>query len=260
MRRNQVVFRQRVCAAPLSMLSVRQVWPPVCDRLREYLCVSRQPGRCDVLQSLSLLKEFTMRFTLPLRSLSLNLALISFLSAGAASAQSLSGVNATLEHNLDTRRAAAGQTVTARLDGSVKTAEGVTLPRGTELVGKIDEVKNSKDGGPASVSLVFSTARLKDGKEIPVKVTVVAAYPATAGNDASDDDPTMPPVPNEIKGDTSIDQAPGALSRVALTSAVRNSDSATFSRTNGDFRLEAGTYLQLGIAPANAASQSAAAE
>ena len=80
-----------------------------------------------------------MRFTFSLKNLSLGLAMVS-LSAGAAFAQSLTGVNARLVRPLDSQTAAQGQPVTAKLDGSVKTADGVKLPKGTELIGKIADV------------------------------------------------------------------------------------------------------------------------
>lgn len=201
-----------------------------------------------------------MRFAMSLKNLSLSLALISLMTAGAASAQSLTGVNATLNRGLDSKTAAAGQAVTAKLDGSVKTAEGITLPRGTELIGKIAEAKGSHNGGPASVTLLFTTAKLKDGREIPVKVTLVGAYPATDSDDPSDSSQLMGSAPSKIPGDETISQTPGALDHVSLTSAVKNTDSGTFARTSGNFRLNAGTYLQVGIAPAAGGTAIRAAE
>jgi hypothetical protein len=116
-----------------------------------------------------------MRFT-SLKSLSYGLALASLVGVGVASAQSLVGVNTRLDRTLDSKSAAVGQVVTAKLDGTVTTADGTKLPRGTELVGKIAEVKNA-NGSPVSVSLLFTSAKLKDGKEVPVKATVLAAFP-----------------------------------------------------------------------------------
>ncbi len=43
-------------------------------------------------------------------------------------------------------------------------------------MGTVAEIKNA-DGSPVSLSLVFTSVKLKDGKEIPVKATVIAAYP-----------------------------------------------------------------------------------
>jgi hypothetical protein len=53
-----------------------------------------------------------MRFT-SFKKFSFGLALVSLAAAGAASAQSLVGVNTTLDRTLDSKSAAAGQVVTA---------------------------------------------------------------------------------------------------------------------------------------------------
>lgn len=200
-----------------------------------------------------------MRFAVQLKTLSFGLALITCFAAGAASAQTLLGVNARLDHALDSKTAATGQVVTAKLDGSVTTPDGLRLPRGTELVGKVDEVKASEKGGPASVSLVFASAKLKDGKSVPVKATLVAAFPSDEGDTASFSQQTIPAPPEQIQANTSIHQDAGALGKVSLVSAVKSSDSGTFSRTDGNFHLSSGTCLQFGIA-GNGGSATAAAE
>jgi hypothetical protein len=45
-----------------------------------------------------------------------------------------------------------------------------------------------------------------------------------------------------------------------MNSAVKNADSGTFSSTNGNFKLLAGTNLQVGVAPATQAAGTNAAE
>ncbi len=201
-----------------------------------------------------------MRFTLSLKNLSFALAMASFVSAGAASAQSLVGVNTRLVQPLDSRTATQGQTVAVRLDGTLKTADGVKLPKGTELLGKVTDVKAAANGGPASVSVLFSTAQLKDGKQIPVKATLLAAYPSSEGEQSLDADQTIDTVANHVGPDHSVDQEPGALPGVALTAAVQSANSGTFTKADGNFKLTAGTYLQMGVAPATTSNSTSAAE
>ncbi len=198
-----------------------------------------------------------MRFT-SLKSLSFGLALASF--ASLASAQSLVGATAKLDQPLDSKSAAIGQLVTAKLNGTVKTDSGLKLPKGTELVGKVAEVKTAENGGPVSVSLVFTSAKLPEGKEVPVKATLLAAYPESAGDGAGYGTDTFGPAPERVGGDSAFDQQAGALRNVAMNSAVKNVNSGTFVSTDGPFRLAAGTYLQVGIAPAGGASATSAAE
>lgn len=194
-----------------------------------------------------------------LKNFSFGLAIVSLISAGAASAQSLSGVDATLDHTLDSKSAAVGQAVLAKLNESVKTTAGVELPRGTELIGKVAEVTTPEKGSGKSISLVFTTAKLQDGKEIPVKATLVGAYPAADVADGASADSIAPP-PTSIDIDRTFDQQAGALRHVALTSAVKDDNSGTFSSSNGNFKLNAGTILQIGIAPAAGGNATSAAE
>jgi len=196
---------------------------------------------------------------LSLQNLSMSLAVVSLLSGGAVSAQSLAGVNTRLVAPLNSQTATEGQTVTVKLDGTVKTADGVKLTRGAELLGKITGVKPSQNGGAASVTLTFTTAKLKDGKQIPVKATLLAAFPGDQGVEAQYSDSTMNAVNSSVAGNQTIDQEPGALPGITLKAAVQAPESGTFSKTDGNFKLAAGTFLQVGVAPAaNSASTSAA--
>jgi len=193
-----------------------------------------------------------------LKFLSFGLALASLVAAGGASAQSLVGVNTSLDHTLDSRKAASGEVVTTRLDNTVTTADGTKLPKGTELIGKVADVKKANDA--VTLSLVFTTAKLKDGKQIPVKATVLAAFPQVNEVDEAVGGAAQQPAPEHVASDGAFNQEAGALAHVALNSAVKSSDSGTFSSDKGDFRLQAGTNLQMGIASANASSGLNAAE
>jgi hypothetical protein len=202
-----------------------------------------------------------MRRRLALQNLSFSVAVVSLMMAGAASAQSLSGVNTRLVAPLDSTSAAPGQAIAVKLEESVKTADGVKLPRGTELVGKIADVKASQNGGPASVSVVFTTAELKGGKQIPVKATLLAAYPGNQGFAGQYSDQTMDTVPDHVAADHEVDQQPGALpGGVTMKAAVRDADSGTFSRSNGNFKLGAGTFFQMAVGSAANGSGTSAAE
>lgn len=210
-----------------------------------------------------------MRFAASLRNWSLGLATASFLCAGAAWAQppsniqqnttmsqswNLVGVNARLQQKLDANTAHRGEKIEARLNGAVKTASGMKLDRGTELWGRVDRVQASTSGGPSTLSLVFTKARMKDGKTIPVKVTVLGAYPSDEALMAVNGDQTMPPAPRHINNKERIDQEAGMIGHVSLHSAVQARDSATFRDARGNVKLAPGTFLQLGIAPAHGVS------
>jgi hypothetical protein len=209
-----------------------------------------------------------MRLAISRKNTSLGLATAAILLAGLARAQTsqsamgasatgaswqLAGVNARLDKALDSQTAKAGQPVEATLNGAVRTPDGKKLPKGTELWGTVDNVQPSQDGGPSSLSLAFTTAQLEDGQKMPVKVTVVGAFPGSQASEASYDGvETMGPPPEDVNGSDKYDQEPGLLSHVAMMSSVHSQNSATFSRKDGDLMLKAGIFLQIGIAPANA--------
>ncbi len=206
-----------------------------------------------------------MSFPTLFRNLSVGLATATLALAGAAIAQpaawaqsgtmqpaehwGLVGATVQLDHALSTRSARQGQIVEAKLNGSVRAAEGVDLPRGTELVGRVDRVQASQNRGPSMLSLVFTKAELKDGRTVPVKVTVVGAYPSNEAALAVDGDQTMGSAPRHVSSQERVDQESGLLSHVSMHSAVQNHASARFEKKDGDFTLKAGTFLQIGIAP-----------
>lgn len=203
-----------------------------------------------------------MRFVTSLRNWSFGMATASLLCAGAALAQppastqqnmkrqswNLVGVDAQLQQGLNTKSARPGQIIEARLYRTVETASGMRLDRGTALWGKIERVKASTNHGPAALSVVFTQAQLRNGRAIPVKVTIIGAYPADEAQLILDGDQTIPPAPRHIGGRASFVQEPGDLNRISLHSAVKNSDSATFRNKRGNLKLEDGTFLQIGIA------------
>lgn len=199
-----------------------------------------------------------MRFIDALKKVSLGVGILA-ISSAAASAQSLSGVTAQLVTPLSSQTAKVGAAVTAKLDGSVKIADGETLVRGTELEGTVSAVQTAEGRGAASVSVVFTTAKLKDGKEIPIKATLLGAYASGGDFDFEDRDDLAASTPAHVSNQYSIDQEPGALNNVSLRAAVADPTSGTFSQKKGNFKIAAGSYLEIGVAPAGTGSSTTSA-
>lgn len=196
------------------------------------------------------------------KNLSLALTAALFLTVGAAFAQSqdaqagdpgpapqLAGVTVHLDRLLDAKTAKQGDAVEAKLDDSVKTPDGTRLPRGTKLLGAVTAVQPFQNGGSSSVSLRFDQARLKDGKTVPVKVTVIAAYPNDENQLAAYGQQTMGSAPSQVPTQDRFDQEPGILGQISMNSQVIDHNSATFSSSRSDVKLQPGTFLQIGIAP-----------
>ncbi len=200
-----------------------------------------------------------MRLTSSLKTFSLGVTTLAFLAAGAAwalpndngteaSMSWLAGGTARLDHALDAKTAKPGQVVEAKLEGTVKTADGTELPRGTTLRGTVAAVHAPDNGQAASISVLFDQAQLKDGKTLPVKVAIIGAYPNDEGQLGTYGGSTMPNAPERVPLADRFDQEPGTLSHIAMTSRASGSNSATFTNQKGDVKLEPGTFLQVGIA------------
>lgn len=180
--------------------------------------------------------------------------------AGAQSAPEniqLVSANAILAQNIDAKKAAPGETLTAKLTSNVKESGEMELHKGTTLMGRVDQVEKNGNG-PTKLSIVFDQARLDNGQTIPVKATLLAAYPA--GVDAyyaetSNNGSLTAVQPRVIRDDTKVDQEPGTLGHIEMRSSVQSKASAVFTNTDGDVKLKRGTRLQLAIAPEAGVSQ-----
>lgn len=166
----------------------------------------------------------------------------------------LVSVNATLEDGLNSKDATQGQTVKAKLTDSAKTENGMKLDKGTVLLGKVEQVQKSSNSGPSKISVTFDQAKLKDGRTVPVKATLLAAYPPSAGNYYPADNSTGMTISSQkgfISPDRKVVQQPGTLGNVAMHSAVRSNTSGTFTSPDRNINLKSGTRLQIAVAPAS---------
>ena len=175
-------------------------------------------------------------------SLSIAALLSAFSGSGSAFAQSqvaqLTPGSALLSHSLDTKDAVVGQVVTAKLISPIDTPEGLTLPRGTELLGRIVDVQASHGKSAATLTLTFDKARVK-GKEVPIKATLVAMGPQN----------TLPNAPAKVTSTDSFDQPAGELPGVSLHSAVQSDNSGVLTNKASNIRLDNGTEILLAVAP-----------
>ena len=164
----------------------------------------------------------------------------------------LVSTSAKLIHKLDSQNAMKGQRVEAELTSKVKTVDSMDLPKGTMLIGKVERVQMSTDHSPAKISVLFNQARLKDGRTIPVKATILAAYPASSWNSYNYTGMGGPMVGMQshfIPYDQKVVQEPGTLSHVTMRSAVQSRVSAVFSSKDRNIDLRRGTQLQIAVAP-----------
>ncbi len=170
----------------------------------------------------------------------------------------LVSANAELTQGLNSKSSRQGQTVTAKLTANVTTAGPMELPKGTMLMGAVEQVQpGNANGSKSEISIVFNEARLKDGREIPIKATLLGAYPPAAVYTLGGVGSYLPIQPRLIPSDQSVIQDPGTLGNIAMHSAVQSDVSGTFLSKKNGIKLSQGTQLQLAIAPESSSSSSA---
>lgn len=157
--------------------------------------------------------------------------------------------DANLLHGLDTRSAMQGENVTAKLTETIETPQGIKLPAGTDLVGRVDQVKASNDDGPARLVLTFNQARLKNGMKYPVKATLVEVAPP--------DSPSL--LAQAVGPDGAFDQEPGVDGGLTMHSAVKQKVSGTLTDPHHNFKLAEGSQLLVAVGVPQSAQSAAGA-
>lgn len=106
----------------------------------------------------------------------------SSLAAGTA-------VNAELDKSLDSKKAKAGDGVTARTTEAVKEGSKVVLPKGTKLTGHVTRASaRGKGDNDSTLGVQFDRAELKGGQDMAVQLTLQAlAAPSGATPIGGDD-------------------------------------------------------------------------
>jgi hypothetical protein len=194
-------------------------------------------------------------------------------------------VSAELTKHLDTKNAKQGDEVDARVTDAAKLPDGTELPRGTKLIGKVTDVKaKSKEDKSAHLAFNIDHAVLKDGKELPVVVVVMAVTGpaqgssqammpggggagagASGGSAGSTSSPTSSTPSAPMMTDSGQSSAGGVLKStqdrvpvgnmpgVMLTGPGNSTGSAGSLDASGDnISLGSGTKLILSVAPASA--------
>lgn len=159
------------------------------------------------------------------------------LSQDSAQGMQLMAGNTELLHTLDTKSAAPGQNVAVKLTSSIETPQGVKLPGGTELLGRVESVKAYADNSPATLVLTFNQAHLKDGKTLAIKATLISVASADSSNG----------LPMAVGPDGAFEQEPGGLGAVALHSAVQQNVSGTLTDARHNIKLQTGTQLLVAV-------------
>lgn len=95
-------------------------------------------------------------------------------------------INAALSRPVDAKKNKEGDEVAAKTTQAVKSEGKVVIPRGSRLVGHLTRCKaRSKEDKESALGIVFDTAILRNGQEVPLNVTIQALAVAQTAASAS---------------------------------------------------------------------------
>lgn len=163
-------------------------------------------------------------------------------TAGQGAASQMVAAQATLVKAVDARKTKPGQEFQASLVDKVRLRNGTELPRGTELIGKVTD-DQMRTNGTSRLALRFTQAKLKDGKVVPIKATIMNIF--SVNNPNGEDDLSQNIwTPQTLQ----VDQE-NALSGVDMHSKIADRNSAVFVSTKrDDVKLPEGYGIELAIA------------
>jgi hypothetical protein len=180
---------------------------------------------------------------------------------------------ASLDHTLDAKKAKPGEPVTAKLQKDVHVPQQEDLPKNTELEGHVDQVVPSEHKSDSTVVVTFDKAKLKSGKELPIKATILAiSEPAYLAQQQTTEQPVsggMPsggpqtggaapngagsapaPRPMQTAPEPSMTgQQPqrNGVPGVMLQSSIHQATSATFTSKGKNVHIPDGTQLEVAL-------------
>ena len=217
-----------------------------------------------------------------LKYLAICLAFTTMAVAQSTTPIHLVGVRATLDKTLDARKVKEGDAVTARPEATVHLADGIDIETSSRLIGRVDLVETSTGKDDSSITVTFDKAQLKDGRQIPIKATILwigqppsLLNPTEVSAPADRSTPGVgvvagmtgtPPAQgyqgSEIAGQpkryhdapaaapppTGVFSQPNAIPGVSFASDIRKPESGSFSATGHNVRISGGTVFAFALA------------
>lgn len=170
------------------------------------------------------------------------------MTGNSVSAGQMVATRAGLVGTLNAKDSKPGEEFQAKLPRKVLLKDGTELPAGTMLIGKVGQDDMNVDG-KSKLVLCIDEAKLKDGKTVAVKATIVGIYRPGADSADSNQSAVGDQGPNPWHdGITKIDEM-DALHHVDLHSDLHSANSGVLvSKDGNDITLKSGTELALAIA------------
>ncbi len=164
-------------------------------------------------------------------------------------------LTASIEKTIDSKKAKAGDPVAAKTTATTTLSDGTQVPSGSILTGHIDNVTPSENKGDSTLTITFDKLQIKNGKEIPVKATVVSvASTAPAGDDGKPYDPSSyrPGMLGDNKANGQNNQpvstGPHPVEGLSVAGSPKEPTSGTFTQEKKNLHLTSSTQLVVSVA------------
>ncbi|MGA7318523.1 MAG: hypothetical protein WBX22_31670 [Silvibacterium sp.] len=175
---------------------------------------------------------------------------------GAAPSHVIMMVNvmASIEKTIDSKKAKTGDPVTAKATAATVLSDGTRVPVGSTLLGHIDSIAPSEKKSDGILVLTFDMLQIKNGKEIPIKATVmsVTSTSPTFGVDDKPYDPssyiTGTQGDNKTNGENNQTRGPHTIVGLTLSGSPNDSFSATLTQARKNVELSSSTQLVVSVA------------
>lgn len=174
--------------------------------------------------------------------------------SGRAEAAQMVPARAYLVRKLDAKDDKVGSQFTAKLADTVHLKNGTELPRGTELLGTVAN-DDMQMNGTSKLALRITEARLRDGKSIPVKATIVGLWGPESqtinGNYVAPGQAEANDWNNKVVAVDQLDVMPG----VELHSRISGDNSGVLvTKKKDDVKIAGGSEIALAIAAKGSSS------
>lgn len=108
-------------------------------------------------------------------------------SAGPAALSGVTNIQAALQNSLDVKNAKVGDQVVLKTTQAVKQAGQVIIPKGSQLIGRVTEVRQKgKNAAGSSLGLVFDRLQGRD-LSVPIVANIVSITNLNAAANVGDD-------------------------------------------------------------------------
>lgn len=169
----------------------------------------------------------------------------------------MSTVVANVQKTVDAKKAKPGEAFTVKIVTGTTLNDGTVVPIGSILEGHVDSATKSEHHSDSTLVLTIDKLKLKDGKEIQVKATIVqvASFEKELGNDSGQ--PHTGPFENNKKDSAMMNSSlaghgassgPHPVPGLTLTSSVNDPTSGTLTQKRDNVRLSNENQIQVSVA------------